>query len=91
MQPGNYTIEYMPRPNMPSEVEEGVAQTLDKMVGASYMPVLYIGQQVVAGMNYMLICKQTLSDKDQTVHIVKVVLFCSLQNEWSISEISEIV
>lgn len=91
MYPGGYTIEYMPRPNMPSEVEEGFAQTLDNVEGASYMPVLYIGQAVAAGMNYMLICKQTLSDKDQTVHIVKVVLYRSLQNEWSVSEISEIV
>ncbi len=75
---------------LPVEVEKGFKEVTEHLVGASYEPVLYVGSQVVAGINYMIICKQTLSDKDATEHLVKLVI--NIFNEkWSIVSIDEII
>lgn len=75
---------------LPEEVEKGFKEVTQHLVGASYEPVLYAGSQVVVGFNYMIICKQTLSDIDATEHLVKLVI--NIFNEkWSIVSIDEIV
>ncbi len=75
---------------LPEDVEKGFNEVTQHLVGASYEPVLYVGSQVVAGINYMIICKQTLSDKDATEHLVTLVI--NVFNEkWSIVSIDEIV
>lgn len=75
---------------LPAEVEKGFKEVTQHLVGASYEPMLYAGSQVVAGINYMIICKQTLSDKDATEHLVKLVI--NVFNEkWSIVSIDEII
>ncbi len=75
---------------LPEEVEKGFKEVTQHLVGASYEPVLYVGSQVVAGINYMIICKQTLSDKDATEHLVKLVIN-NFNGKWSIVSIDEIV
>ncbi|ECE9227729.1 hypothetical protein EWZ45_20305, partial [Salmonella enterica subsp. enterica serovar Benin] len=42
---------------------------------AQYLPVLYLGKQVVSGCNYMLVCKQVLSTEHADTHMVKVVIY----------------
>ena len=59
-------------------------------------PVLYVGAQVVHGVNHMLICKQTLAVQDATEHLVKMVLNQniddgSLVGKWSVLTIEQIV
>jgi hypothetical protein len=44
------------------------------ILGASYVPLRLIGTQVVNGINYMFIAKETLSDKDKTTNIVLWVI-----------------
>lgn len=75
---------------LPTEVEKGFKEVTQHLVGASYETMLYVGSQVVAGINYMIICKQTLSDKDATEHLVKLVINV-LNEKWSIVSIDEIV
>ncbi len=75
---------------LPKDVEKGFKEETEHLVGASYEPVLYVGSQVVAGINYMIICKQTLSDKDATEHIVKLVIN-DFNEKWSIVSIDEIL
>jgi len=45
---------------LPEEVASAFSEANTHLMGALYVPVLYCGSQVVAGMNYMIICKQTL-------------------------------
>ena len=40
------------------------------LVGASYKPLLYVGQQEVKGTNYVFIAEQTLTDAMQTKKLV---------------------
>lgn len=42
---------------MPPEAVTAFAQVEKSLVGVSYRPVLYIGQQVVKGMNYYIACE----------------------------------
>lgn len=87
---GTWKIEKMQEASLPEIVATGFATVTRDLVGASYLPVLYVGEQVVKGINYMIICKQTLSDKSATEHIVKMVIN-SFQNDWSIVFIDTIV
>ena len=66
------------------------------LVGASYVPVLYVGMQVVHGTNHMLICKQTLAAQGASERLVKMVLNqnCddgSIVGQWSVVSIEQIV
>ncbi len=75
---------------LPKDVEKGFKELTEHIEGASYEPVLYVGSQVVAGVNYMIICKQTLLDKEATQHVVKLII--NIFNEkWSIVSIDEII
>ena len=44
---------------MPQEAASAWS-TVDGLVGASYKPLLYLGKQVVKGVNYFFIAEQTL-------------------------------
>lgn len=44
------------------------------IVGAGYKPLLYIGTQVVKGINYWFIAEQTLILEEPVKHIVKVAV-----------------
>lgn len=46
--------------------------------GVGYIPLLYVGHQFVEGMNYMLICKQTLITTEPIVRIVQMTIYKKL-------------
>ncbi|ECT5253018.1 hypothetical protein ATT74_25970 [Salmonella enterica subsp. enterica serovar Panama] len=61
--------------SLPECVTTVFAEATSTMVGAQYLPVLYLGKQVVSGCNYMLVCKQVLSTEHADTHMVKVVIY----------------
>lgn len=79
--------------NLPQPAASGFSAVFDQMAGASYLPVLYCGEQLVNGMNYMIICKQTQVTQDPVEHLVTVVLNASPGDDaqWSIVSIDTIV
>jgi formate-dependent nitrite reductase membrane component NrfD len=60
--------------DLPEKVASGFSEVFAGMVGATYIPVVYCATQVVAGINHMILCKQTLATKDTSEAIVKVIL-----------------
>lgn len=44
------------------------------IVGASYRPLLYVGEQVVKGINYHFIAEQTIITREPIRHIVKLAI-----------------
>ena len=58
--PGGWNIADMQPVNLPQKAASAFSGALENLVGASYEPVLYCGQQVVNGVNYGVICKQTI-------------------------------
>ena len=71
---GGYKLIEMECCRLPHQVAIGFTQATEALVGARYLPVLYVGSQNVHGTNYMLICKQTLAAKDAPEHLVTMVL-----------------
>ncbi len=93
---GEYKLAPMQACPLPEQVASGLPQVLDSLVGAKYLPVLYVGEQVVHGINHMLICRQTLVTKDAPEHLVKMVVNqnCddgTLVGKWSLVSIEQIV
>ena len=61
---GTWEIAKMKKSSLPEKVASGFSEATKNLKGAKYRPVLYCGKQIVAGTNHMIICKQTLSDRE---------------------------
>jgi len=61
---------------LPDEVQAAFDAVYGKLMGCKYTPVLYCGQQVVSGMNYMIICKTTpvVQHPELAEELIKVVI-----------------
>ncbi len=88
-------IENIPACSLPEQVATGFSEVTANMLGAKYVPVLYCATQIVAGINHMIICEQTLATHPEKKHIVKMVLNQApgedLVGKFSIVSISQIV
>ncbi|MCM1330819.1 MAG: hypothetical protein NC253_15465 [Ruminococcus sp.] len=65
--------------NLPEKAATAFSEVTVGMVGAKYIPVLYCGEQLVNGTNYMIICKQTLATNPPAEHLVTMIINCSEQ------------
>lgn len=63
-----------PSCNLPEQAASAFTQVTVDLIGAKYEPLMYLATQVVNGINHMILCRQTLSDAEHTVKIVKMVL-----------------
>ena len=93
---GGYKLAPMEPCNLPEQVATGFAQVTEHWCGAGYTPVLYVGSQVVHGVNHMLICKQQIIVPDAPEHLVTMVLNQTpdeggITGKWSIVGIEQIV
>lgn len=71
---GAWNLAEMQAANLPEKAATAFSDVTNSLVGAKYIPVLYCGEQVVHGINYMIICKQAISAKDAPEHIVAMVI-----------------
>jgi len=71
---GNWKLSEMKPCGLPEQVATGFAEAISGLVGTAYIPVLYCGEQLVHGTNYILICKQTLITAQPEDHLVKIIL-----------------
>lgn len=71
---GSWKLADMKPCNLPEKVATGFSEVFSNLDGASYIPVLYCGEQNVHGTNHMLICKQTLVTAHPEEHLAKVIL-----------------
>ncbi len=91
LQVGGWTlVDNMPTAELPQEVATAWAEVMN-ICGAEYVPVLYVGTQVVAGKNHMILCLQNLVVEGGESRLVKVILNCSLSGKWSVLSIEAII
>ncbi len=90
MMTGAWKLADMEAANLPEKAGTAFTAVTKEMVGAKYIPVLYCGEQLVHGTNYMIICKQTLVTNPPVEHLVTMVINCSEQGN-SIVSIEQIV
>ena len=71
---GGWNIDEMKTVNLPQKVQSAFTAVTGELVGADYMPVLYVGSQVVNGMNYCVLAKQTIITATPEYRLVKVII-----------------
>ena len=69
---GGMEIVNKPANKLPQEVASACACLNSSLLGATYMPIWYVGRQLVNGYNYFLICEEIRVTKEHGKMIVGV-------------------
>ncbi len=81
---GGFDIDEMKGVNLPQKVQSAFTEVTGGLVGAEYMPVLYVGKQLVNGTNYCIIALQTLVTRETVKRLVKMVIHVDLDGAASL-------
>lgn len=65
--------------SLPKEVAEAFEKATEGFTGSDLTPVAYVGQQVVAGMNYMILCRSKTTAADPAVSFLMVTVYADLE------------
>ena len=71
---GGYEIINEPANSLPQAVASAVGIVNSGILGATYLPVWYVGKQVVNGINHFIICEQVRATKNKDKGIVGLVI-----------------
>lgn len=88
---GRWNIDEMKVCNLPQKVQSAFTAVTSGLDGADYMPVLYVGSQVVNGMNYCVLACQTMMTANFDKNLSKVIINVSPDGTPSLVSISKIV
>ena len=75
---------------MPQEVASAWSGAFDGLLGAEYKPLLYLGKQIVHGVNYYFIAEQTLITANPERHIV-IIKVNALDGKYTVVGIEQII
>ncbi len=81
---------YVEDPAFTPEGEAKLEAALQNQVGASYVIVAYVGEQVVAGLNRCLLCRVTPVVPDAQPHYALVYVYEDLQGGASLSQVIDL-
>ena len=76
-------------PEITEELQALFDKGLDDLVGVGYMPVAYLGSQVVAGTNHCFLAQATLVYPGAEPTYVLIYLYENLQGEVDIMNIAD--
>ena len=65
--------------SLPKEVAEAFEKATEGFTGSELTPVAYVGQQVVAGMNYMILCRCKTTAADPAVSFQMITVYADLE------------
>ena len=82
---GGWTILTGQKAQLPEEVQEAFDKAMEGFVGSNVTPVAFIAQQVVAGMNYMILCECETVTQNPEVSYQMVVIYRNLDGDAEIS------
>ena len=87
---GGWNIDEMKGVNLPQKAQSAFTAVTSELVGADYMPVLYVGSQVVNGMNYCVLAKQTIITSTPENRLVKMIINVDTKGVASLVSVSGI-
>ena len=70
-------------------MKEAFAAATEKLLGVNYVPVAYLGSQVVAGTNYAVLCRKTVVAPDAQSELAVLIVNKSLDGECSVLRVSD--
>lgn len=87
---GGWEIVESEAGELPEEVQEAFDKALDGLVGALYVPVKLLARQVVAGMNYCILCQITPVVPDASPTWALVYIYADLEGNATLSNVYEL-
>ncbi len=87
---GGWDLSGLKACNLPQKAASAFAAVTGGLVGAEYIPVLYVGSQQVHGTNHCIIAVQTLITANPEKRLVKMIINESEGNPGSIVSVSGI-
>lgn len=91
MHAGSWNYAYMKECKLPSEVADVFEEAMDYIVDVTYVPVLYIGSQLVDGMNYSLICKSLTTTQPTIEGCKKLIIYKPLNDAAQVIDVEDII
>ena len=85
---GGWNIDEMKSVNLPQKAQSAFTAVTGGLVGAEYMPVLYVGSQLVNGTNYCILALQTIITGTPEKRLVKMIINVSSNGSASIVSVS---
>ena len=76
-------------PTITDEVKALLDKGMEGLVGVNYIPVAYLGSQVVSGTNHAILCQATVVYPGATPYFVIVYLYEDLQGNVSLMNIAD--
>ena len=76
-------------PVMPADAKEAIEKACETLTGAEYTPVALLATQVVAGINYRIICESRATVPNAETNYVIVTVYADLNVNAEITETSE--
>ena len=83
--PGGYSAPETPE--VTDAAKDALAAALEQLEGADYEAIALLGEQVVAGTNYKLLCKVTAVDPGAEASYAIVTVYADLDGNAKISEV----
>ena len=71
---GGYEVVCEPADKLPQEVATAVSTVNAGLLGATYQPLIYVGRQVVNGVNHLFIARELRSTRKQQQMVVALVI-----------------
>ena len=87
---GSWNIDEMKSVNLPQKAQSAFTAITGGLVGAEYMPVLYVGSQLVNGTDYCILALQTLITQNPEKRLVKMIINVSANGTASLVSVSGI-
>ena len=85
---GGWTAENASGAVLPEDVQTAFDTAVKAVTDVDYMPLAYLGSQVVAGQNYAVLCTATTDDAEPNVALAVVIIYADLSGEAKISSVS---
>ena len=74
---------------LPDEVEKAFRKATESFTGSTLIPVAYIGSQVVAGMNYMILCRSVTAAQEPETSYKIAVIYADLEGNAELTSLSD--
>ena len=87
---GGWEIVESEAGELPEEVQKAFDKALDGLVGALSVPVKLLAQQVVAGMNYCILCQITPVVPDASPTWALVYIYADLEGNATLSNVYDL-
>jgi ligand-binding sensor protein len=91
MMTGGWEYADMKPCDLPEKVATAFSQAMKEMVSVEYIPVLYVGKQVVNGMNYCILCQTALITPEKSDGCKVVIIYAPLNGDAVVTHIYNVI